>query len=67
MTLKDAESFVSTIGNAIRQDKAGDFGLEANSLKSIAAQVGAINLSEMAKKLEFIGKENKIEDASALL
>lgn len=38
-----------------------NYGIEAHALKSAAANIGAMNLSEKAKELEFAVKEDRIE------
>ncbi len=39
-----------------------NYGIEAHALKSAAANIGAYNLSEKAKELEFAVKEDRIDD-----
>ncbi len=70
LTLKEADNFIEGIEKAVKEENTEDIGLEAHSLKSITAQIGAINLSEIAKELEMKGKSddlNKVPDLFAAL
>ena len=66
MTLDDADNFVAAIGEAVRNDNSEDLGLEAHSLKSVLAQVGAYPLSEVANVLELKGKGDDLTDVNEL-
>ncbi len=66
LTLKDADNFMGNIEQAMKQKNSEEFGLESHSLKSVAAQVGAVKLSEIAKELERKGKGNEMEDVTVL-
>jgi len=62
LTLIDSDDFMKNIEKAINENNSEDLGLEAHSLKSVAAQIGGMKISELAKVLEFKGKKNDNED-----
>ncbi len=56
LTLQDADNIMEAIEKAVEQKNSEDLGLEAHSLKSVAAQVGAMTLSKISKEIEAKGK-----------
>lgn len=61
--LDDAPKLVSEIRSALDAQDADSFRRAAHSLKSNAATFGAARLAELAKELEMLGKENRLEDS----
>jgi CheY-like chemotaxis protein len=57
--IKDSRNALSTLKTTFEYGDFKLFSITAHGIKSACANVGNINLSEMAKELEFAGKENK--------
>ncbi|KOR32893.1 hypothetical protein TI05_04410 [Achromatium sp. WMS3] len=53
------------IQQGIQQHDATIITRPAHSLKSSSANIGAMQVSELAKQLEFIGRENRMDEADA--
>jgi HPt (histidine-containing phosphotransfer) domain-containing protein len=66
MFIEDSELYGSVIGQAIQDGNAEHLGAAAHSLKSCAANVGAMQVAKTAAKLEAIGRERVLEDAGRL-
>lgn len=60
--LDDAPKLVAQIRAALDAQDADSFRRASHSLKSNAATFGAMALAELAKGLETLGKENRLED-----
>jgi CheY-like chemotaxis protein/HPt (histidine-containing phosphotransfer) domain-containing protein len=65
--LEDTPERFQAINDAISQKNAKKLQLEAHTLKSSSAIVGAKNLSLICKKLEDLGRNENISDAPLLL
>jgi len=63
--LNNASSLLHDIERAVREGDASALVLPAHSLKSSSANVGAMQVSELAKRLEFIGREHTMSEAAA--
>lgn len=61
--LEDAPKIIEEIRSALSSNNADSFRRAAHSLKSNAATFGASQLAALAKELEMLGKENKINEA----
>ncbi len=61
LTIKDADDLIFNIDEAIKSGNALDAGLEAHSLKSVMAQIGADKIADIAKKIELQGKSEELE------
>ncbi len=61
LTIKDADDLVFNIDKAIKDRNALDAGLEAHSLKSVMAQIGAEKIAKIAKKIEHQGKSGEFD------
>ncbi|WP_413173645.1 response regulator [Anabaena azotica] len=65
--LEDTPQRFQVIEQAINQGDAKTLQLEAHALKSSSAIVGAKNLSQIFKKLEDLGRDANLGDATLLL
>ncbi|WP_016952757.1 Hpt domain-containing protein [Anabaena sp. PCC 7108] len=65
--LEDTPKRLQSLSNAIIQENAKTLQLEAHSLKSSSAIVGAKNLSLLCKQLEKLGRDSNTNDAPLLL
>ncbi len=65
--LEDAPKLVQEMEAALQAKDAEAFRRAAHSLKSNSATFGAMRLSNLAKELEMLAKENKLEAAARLL
>jgi len=61
--LEDAPDLINQIKSAHQAGDANSFRRAAHSMKSNAATFGAMKLSELAKELETLGRENKLNNA----
>ncbi len=61
LTIKDADDLIFNIDKAISNKNALDAGLEAHSLKSIMAQIGAEKIAKIAKNIEQQGKSEEFD------
>ncbi|MGN0689875.1 MAG: Hpt domain-containing protein, partial [Oscillospiraceae bacterium] len=52
---------LSKIQKHFDEKNIADYTTEVHSLKSSAANIGAMELSALAKELEFAGKDNKLD------
>ncbi|HLA08615.1 MAG TPA: Hpt domain-containing protein [Anaerolineales bacterium] len=62
--LDDAPKLTDELTAARRANDADSFRRAAHSMKSNAATFGARHLAELAKELEMLGKENKLEETA---
>jgi len=60
--LEDAPKMIAEIKSAFASNNVESFRRAAHSMKSNAATFGAIQLSALAKELEMLGKENKLNE-----
>ena len=60
--LEDAPKLIRELHAALKAKDAETFRRAAHSLKSNAASFGAHRLSELARQLEMLGRENKLND-----
>jgi HPt (histidine-containing phosphotransfer) domain-containing protein len=60
--LEDAPNLIGEIKAALHANDADSFRRAAHSMKSNAATFGAIQLAALAKELELLGKENKLDE-----
>ncbi len=65
--LEDAPKLVREMEAALKAKDAEAFRRAAHSLKSNSATFGAMRLSNLAKELEMLARENKLEAAAGLL
>lgn len=65
--LEEGAQFVVDLREAYAAEDIDRFRRAAHSLKSNAATFGAINLSNKAKELEELARENKLSDAAQKL
>jgi CheY-like chemotaxis protein len=65
--LEDTPQRLQSITDAITQENAKIVQLEAHALKSSSAIVGAKTLSQICKKLEELGRDDNLTDATLLL
>lgn len=63
MFLEDSNRYRDEIGDAIRDGSAERVGVAAHSLKSCAANVGAMQVSAVAASLELLGRNASLGDA----
>ena len=66
MFIEDSELYGSVIGQAITDANPAHLVAAAHSLKSCAANVGAIEVAATAARLEALGREKSLEGAAAL-
>jgi len=59
--LEDAPNLIEEMKSALNDNNAEIFRRAAHSMKSNAATFGATELSALAKDLEMLGKENKMQ------
>jgi HPt (histidine-containing phosphotransfer) domain-containing protein len=60
--LEDGPKLIAELKAALKAGDAEAFRRAAHSLKSNAATFGAMHLSQLAKDLEMIGKENRLAE-----
>ena len=60
--LEDAPNMIAEIKSALADNDADTFRRAAHSMKSNAATFGANELAELAKELEMLGKDNKLNE-----
>jgi len=60
--LEDAPQMIAEMKSALEGNDADTFRRAAHSMKSNAATFGASDLSLLAKDLEMLGKENKLNE-----
>jgi len=60
--LEDAPTMIAEIKSGLSTNNADIFRRAAHSLKSNAATFGASQLAALAKELEMLGKENKLNE-----
>ena len=65
--LADSEALISQLKEALSADDRGGMQRFAHTLKSSSANVGALGLSEISKKLEMICRDNSLEGAAFLV
>ncbi|MBI3738022.1 MAG: Hpt domain-containing protein [Chloroflexi bacterium] len=65
--LEDAPNLIAQMHSALKVNNAEAFRRAAHSLKSNSATFGAGALSELAKELEMLGKENKLNEVGSRL
>jgi histidine phosphotransfer protein HptB len=61
--LEDAPKMIAEIKSSHAANNAETFRRAAHSMKSNAATFGASQLAALAKELEMLGKENKLNEA----
>jgi HPt (histidine-containing phosphotransfer) domain-containing protein len=65
--LEDAPKLLTTLRQASEKGDAAGVRLAAHSLKSNAADFGAMHFSNLCKELEQLGKAGTVDDAIALV
>ena len=60
--LEDSPKLIEEMGSALKANNVDSFRRAAHSLKSNAATFGANELFALAKELEMLGKENKLNE-----
>ncbi len=65
--LEDAPKLVSDMEAALQTGNVDAFRRAAHSLKSNSATFGAMHLSGLAKELEMLARENKLDEAGQQL
>lgn len=65
--LEDAPNLIAQMHSALKSNDAESFRRAAHSLKSNSATFGAGGLSELAKELEMLGRENKLNEIGGRL
>lgn len=60
--LEDAPKLIDEIRAALNANDADSFRRAAHSIKSNASTFGASQLAALAKELETLGKENKLQE-----
>jgi HPt (histidine-containing phosphotransfer) domain-containing protein len=60
--LDDSPKLIEEMGSALKVNNVDSFRRAAHSLKSNAATFGASELFALAKELEILGKENKLNE-----
>lgn len=60
--LEDAPKLIEEIKTALNSNNADTFRRAAHSMKSNAATFGASQLAALAKELEMLGKENRLNE-----
>jgi len=66
MFVEDSGRYGNEIRDAIAQSDAGRLGAAAHSLKSCAANVGAMQVSALAARLEALGRGGDVDSADGL-
>ncbi len=66
-TIEDIEKLTEELDNAIKNNNCEDIATSAHPLKSVSAQIGFIKLSELAKKMELMGKKENINGINNIL
>jgi HPt (histidine-containing phosphotransfer) domain-containing protein len=62
--LEDAPKLIDELKSALDANNADTFRRAAHSMKSNAATFGASQLATLAKELEMLGKENKLNETA---
>lgn len=61
--LEDAPKMIAELQSSLNVKDADAFRRAAHSMKSNANTFGATHLAALAKELEMLGKENKLDDS----
>ncbi|MGK7920685.1 MAG: response regulator, partial [Trichodesmium sp.] len=64
--LEDTPTLLDKISQAIKEQDSGLLRYAAHTMKSSSASVGAINLSQLCKDLEYIGRDGTTEGADVI-
>lgn len=67
MFLEDSERYATEIKEAVGDINAERLGASAHSLKSTAANVGAMQVSAIAARLEMLGRTKSLDAAEPLV
>jgi HPt (histidine-containing phosphotransfer) domain-containing protein len=62
--LEDAPKLIGEMKSSLESGDAVSFRRAAHSLKSNGATFGASHLSDLARDMEMLGKENKLDEAA---
>ena len=65
--LDDSATLLETMRNAVASGDASAICSTAHTLKSASANLGALGLAELCKKMEAIGRSDAVNNASLLL
>jgi HPt (histidine-containing phosphotransfer) domain-containing protein len=65
--LEDAPTMIGEMEQAIGAGEAAALRMAAHTLKSNSADFGSMELSELAKNLEHIGREGSVDGAADLM
>ena len=65
--LEDSPGLIAGMRQALAAGNAIEFTRAAHSLKSSSASLGAMGLSALAKELEGMGKQSKLDGAAPLI
>jgi HPt (histidine-containing phosphotransfer) domain-containing protein len=65
--LEDSPDLLADLHQALDDGDAGVFRRTAHSLKSTSASMGALNFAALARELENIGQEERLDEARPLL
>ena len=65
--IKDAEGRIATLQSAARAGDASAIEKQAHSLKGASGNLGAVEVQQLALKLETMGREKRLEGADALI
>lgn len=65
--LEDSPGLIAGMQAALAAGNAAELTRAAHSLKSSSASLGAMGLSALAKQLEGMGKESKLDGAAPLI
>jgi HPt (histidine-containing phosphotransfer) domain-containing protein len=65
--LEDSQALIQQMHQALAAQDADSFRRAAHSLKSNSASFGAMQLSSLARELEFAGKENRLDQTGETL
>ncbi len=67
MFLEDSARYATEISSAVQNTNAEQLGASAHSLKSTAANVGAMQVSAIAARLEMLGRTKSLDAAAPLV
>ena len=60
--LEDAPHMLDELGQALAEKNAEQFRRTAHSLKSNGNTFGALGFADLAKELEFLGRDNRLDE-----
>lgn len=62
--IEDTQQQISTLRQALENQDGESFRRAAHSIKSTSSTLGALRYANLARELEMLGKDNRLDEAS---